>query len=698
MKKLSLICLLALFVASCSQTQQMQDTNTKQSGSEKYENLDFPELDSFQKPEVETFTASNGVKFFLVEDHELPLINMSANIRTGGVQVPNKKAGLASITGTVMRSGGTKNISSDSLNTLLEDKAASIETGIGFSSGGAGMDVLKEDFNTLLPVFIDVLTNPAFPKEKIELAKKQQKSGISRRNDDSQQIGVREFRRLIYGKNSVYGRNTEYASINNISREDLVQFHNNNYVGENMMIGVVGDFDASEMKRKLRNAFGNIPGGQENNLNFSDVNYQPTSSVNFISKSDVNQAQIVMGHIGGMRDNPDYAHIQVLNRVLSGGFSGRIMQVLRTEKGLAYSPGGSYSMNSFYPGIFYVTIKTKSKTTAEAIDAAKKEIERLQNEPISKEELGDTKDKILNSSVFKYDSYEGVLSQQMSYDYRGLPSDAYSQYIEGVKSTTVQDVQDAAQKYFNPDNLQIVVVGNKDEIGDQLEKYGDVNTIDISIPEPGSGKAEMVKGDAKKGKQMFNKMSNVVISSGTELNSISVSGKVTSRGRKMSTTMKIDYPDVVVQTIQAPMGEIKLKLKGGSGTMVAGGQERPMPPQMAKGLKSTLNKSFLSIVKNAANTNPQFLGTEEADGTTYNKLNVTVDGSNVKLLLNQETNYPSIVRYKQFNPQKGSQVTVEQHNSDWHTKDGVAYPYSQVTYQDGKKAAAATYKSHSINK
>lgn len=686
MKRLSILSLLLFFVFSFAEAQK------------RYDQLSYPELNDFQKPEVETFTASNGITFFLVEDHELPLIDVSVNIRAGGVLVPNEKAGLASITGTVIRSGGTEQYPSDSLNILLENKAASIETNIGFTSGSASMEVLKEDFDELLPVFIDVLTNPAFPEEKIQLAKKQTKTSISRRNDSIQQIGVREFQRLIYGKNSVYGRNTEYETVNNISREDLVNFHKKHFVGNNMMVGVVGDFNTSDMKKKLEASFGNIQAGSQTKLDFPEVDYQPQSSINFAEKSGVNQSFVLMGHLGGLRDNPDYAKVQVMNQVLSGGFSGRLMQIVRTEMGLAYSVLGRYGMNSFYPGVFFAGVQTKSSTTAEAIDAVIKQIERLQNEPITKKELQDTKDQILNSAVFEYDSYEEVLNQQMSYNYRGLPSNAFEQYIEGVKSTTIKDVQKVAQKYLNPDQLQIVVVGNKEQIGDQLQKYGDVNKIDISIPQPGSGEQKVVKGDTQKGQQLLNQMAEAVIGPDMKLNTLTVSGKIQQGGQTMTTTLTIDYPDAIEQTIQAPMGKMQLSYKGGSGTLTAGGQERPLPPQMAKGLKSTLNKSFVSIALNAADVNPKFTGTEEVDGTTYNKLNVTVDGSNVTLLLDQKTYYPQVVRYQQFSPQQGSQVTIENRYSDWHTVGGVAYPYEQVTFVNGNQSAKAIYESHEVNK
>lgn len=685
MKKLTFICLLVFFAASFSQAQK------------RYDELTYPEINEFQKPQVETFTADNGIKYFLVEDHELPLINVNVNIRTGGVMVPNDKAGLASITGTVIRSGGTETYPADELNLLLENNAASIETWINFTSGGARMNVLKEDFEEMLPVLVDVLTNPAFPEDKIELAKTQAKSGISRRNDNPQQIGFREFQRLIYGKDSVYGRNTEYATINNISREDIVNFHDTYFVAPNLMVGVVGDFDASEMKEKLQNAFADFPAGKEASLEFPQVDYEPEQTVNFINKSNVNQSFVLMGHLGGMRSNPDYAKIQVMNRVLSGGFSGRLFQVVRTDMGLAYSVFGQYGMNSFYPGTFYTGVMTKSATTAKAIDAIIHEVKRLQNEPITERELQATKDQILNSAVFEYDSYEQVLYQQMSYDYRGLPDDAFERYIEGVKATTVEDVQEVAQKYLNPDQLQILVVGNKEQIGDQLQKYGEVNVIDITIPQPAADKVKAVKGDAAKGTKLLNKMANALISPENSINSLTVSGEVVQMGRTINTTITYNYPNAITQVVETPMGKVTMSYKNGTGTMTVGGQERPLPPMMAQSLETALNNDFITIALNAERFAPQFLGSEKIDGSTYNKLSLQVDDTNITLLLNPATGYPQIMRFDKFVPQQGKTVSIENHFSDWKTSEGVAYPYSQVTLVDGQKQGEMTVKSHEVN-
>ncbi len=449
-----------------------------------WEQFDYPPVNSFEMPDMEIFELDNGIRFYLVEDAELPLVRLNVMVRTGGILVPDDQVGLNQVAGEVMRSGGTEAYPSDELNRMLEDRAAVMETSIGFTSGSARMNVLSEDMESLLPVFVDLLINPAFPQERIDLAITQQESVISRRNDEQSAVAGREFQRLIYGEDSKYARRIEYATLDNFTREDIVDFHESSFVGANMMIGVVGDFETEAMKALLTEAFGDIPRGEPNELSFPEVDYEFESSVNFVDKSDVNQSYVLLGHIGGMRDNPDYAALQVMNRVLSGGFSSRLMQVVRSELGLAYSVFGSYGSGQYFPGTFTAGVMTASDSTAEAIDAVIGEIRRLRQEPVSQEELDQTLDEFLNSLVFQYTSRGAVLRERMENDYAGMPPDTFERLVEEIRAVTVEDVHDVAQRYLRPDALQILVVGNGAEVGDQLDAFGEVNEIDISIPPP----------------------------------------------------------------------------------------------------------------------------------------------------------------------------------------------------------------------
>ncbi|MFQ5677548.1 MAG: M16 family metallopeptidase, partial [bacterium] len=220
-----------------------------------YKDITAPKLHDLKIPEVKQVTLDNGMQLFLLEDHELPLINVSARIRTGSIYEPAEKIGLASITGQVMRTGGTKSRTGDEIDEILESIAASVETSIGESSGSASMSVLKKDFDTGLTILADVLMNPEFRQDKIELAKVQERSSIARRNDDVGGIAFREFAKLVYGPESPYARQSEYATIDKITRDDLIAFHKKFYHPNNVMLGIWGDFNSKEIIGEIEAAF-----------------------------------------------------------------------------------------------------------------------------------------------------------------------------------------------------------------------------------------------------------------------------------------------------------------------------------------------------------------------------------------------------------------------------------------------------------
>ncbi len=697
-KFIAILCLVGIHLGI------LYDTSSAQ---KKYDQIDFPELDEFNRPDVETFTLENGIKFFMVEDRELPLIKMRVKVKAGEIQVNDQNLGLSDIVGETMRSGGTESISSDSLNQLLENKAASMETGMGFNSGSASLNVLKKDFDTLLPIFIELLRNPAFPEEKIQLAQKQLKSQISRRNDDQGQIAQREFSRLIYGKQSVYGRLAQYATVNNIEREDVIGFHEQAFQGEDMMIGIVGDFDADSMKSMLSEAFQAYPAGEENQLDFPPVNYEYQSSVNFIHKSDVNQSLVRMGHIGGKRDNPDYATLQVLNNVLSGGFSGRILQKIRTELGLSYSPGGNFGMNVFYPGLFYVSVRTKSSSTAQVIEAVKDVIQNLQQDKISKKELEDAKNQFLNSLVFQYDSHEEVLRRQMDLDYKSLPPNTLERFVDSLKQVTRSDILQAARNYLKPEKMEILVVGNKNQMGDQLEQFGGVNEIDISIPEPGSQQkaSSSSSGDRVEGKKWMDRMSQALLSDNSSLESIQTEGTATQYNSRLpGGQMTIDkstvlhFPDEMKTELNTPQGKIVIELKEGKATREMGGKVQELPSSAAEEIKKGLRRNFLNIALHKDTLSVDYMGEETVRDSSYVKLNLTNLDPQLTLFVDPDTHLPYMSSYSKFSPQEGSQVTVKTYYEDWKTRQGVAYPFTQKSYRGGTQVSQTEVEKIKIMK
>lgn len=665
----------------------------------KYDEIVYPELNKFKKADVEEFSLDNGISFYLVEDKELPLVRVSVLVRTGSLLEPLDKTGLASMTGQVMREGGSVNYPADVLNLLLEDKAAFMSTSIGLGSGSAGMNVLKENFDELLPVFVDLVQNPLFPDDKIELAKTQTKSNISRRNDDQQTIAVREFQKLVYGEDTPYTSQTEYATIGSITKEDMQAIHQRAFVGNNMSIGVIGDFDTKDMKKKLEEAFGSLNAGTPTNLIYPEVEYSYPSTVNLIDKPDVNQSFILAGHVGGRRDNPDYAALQLMNEILSGGFSGRLMQSVRTDLGLAYAVFGNYVSYINYSGWFYVGVMTKSSTTADAIDAMLVEVEKLQNESVPADELKDAKDRFLNSLVFRYDSKNKILNERISNEYNGLPQDYFDQYVEQLKKVTSKDIQRVASQYLKPDQVQILVVGNANEIGNQLEKYGTVNPIDIEIPLPKSDEEE-VSGDAVAGKAWLGKMANAIIESGTSFEKVMVENTVTQitpmGNVDIKTSSVTNYSDLsMVADLQTPQGNMTMELKNGSGVIKMMGQEQQLPPAMTGPMFSEMKANYLNIALKHAEMDAEYLGTEVVEGVEYSVIRVSAD-SPITFLLDMNTNLPHISRSSQLNPQTGSFVASETTYSDWQTVNGVAFSFSSMSYADGVKASENKVESFSV--
>jgi len=453
-----------------------------QKAANDYSTLKYPALGDIKMPQIRKTTLPNGMKLFLVEDNELPAISISGLVRTGSAYESADKIGLAAITGEVMRTGGTKTKTGDQIDQELESIAASVDTGIGLDSGSASMWVMKEKFDTALAILSDVLMNPVFAEDKIELSKIRHRSSIARRNDNASSIASREFFKLIYGADSVYARQTEYATINNITRDDLINFHQRFYHPNNVMLAVWGDFDTDQMIKKLEKAF---EGWQKTEVQISPlpaVNYVFKPTVNLVQKDDINQSVIYMGHIGGLMNDPDYYALILMNRVLGTGFTSRLFKTVRSRMGLAYSVSGQYSANYSYPGVFYTFCQTKSAATVKAIRAIQNEIKKMTDSEVADEELAIAKESFLNSFVFNFDTKGKIVQRVMLYDYYGYPEDFLIKTRENVEKVTKQDILRVAKKHLRTDALQVLDVGKPADFDEPLSVLGQLNQIDITIP------------------------------------------------------------------------------------------------------------------------------------------------------------------------------------------------------------------------
>jgi predicted Zn-dependent peptidase/outer membrane lipoprotein-sorting protein len=707
---LSVTALSLLLIGLCPVQPASAQEDSIQTADYDVTELTYPDLPDFEVPEPERVELENGMTIFLLEDSELPQVNATARIGVGSVYEPAEKRGLASITGTVMRTGGTESMAPDSLNTVLENIGATVETNIGETSGSAYMSTLADHVDTVLPIFAEVLRQPAFAEDRVQQAKSRVKSGISRRNDNASSIVGREFEKVLYGEDSPYARTPELYTVDRVRRQDLVDFHDQYVHPNNVILSVWGDFDADQMEQTLREQFGDW----EAPADFEpptppEPDAERAHSVNFVQKSDVNQSKIRMGHPGELtRRSDDYASVQMMNEVLSGGFSGRLFQEVRREKGLAYSVNGAYTAGYNRPGRFYAGVASQSASTVEATNAVMTEVERMREEPPTQEELGLAKDSYLNSFVFNFDSEREILSRRATYEYYGYPADFLQQTRDAIEEVTPDDVLSAAQTYLHPDDSHILVVGNGNQFSEDLSTLsqdGTVDTLDISIPrEPPSEDQDAPTAAEEEammaGQELMASAKEAL--GGSDFDQIQNMRVVTEQQGNES-TLVIRLPNQLRTEVNTAMGSITVVNDGETMKMKTPKGTRTAPPSVRSRIMGQLWRSVPYLMANLDHDGLTVTarGDTTMEETTYQLARVDPPaGSAYTLYLNAETMQPERLTLEQTNPRSGQQVRVTQTFADFREVSGVVLPFTTETVQsvgEKEKTITATIQSIDIN-
>jgi zinc protease len=482
MKNLLIILVLCLALAAAASAQAPA---AKSPGSKTIEKLTtgqiqltIPQVGA----EVERVALDNGLVLYLYEDHRVPIFNALALVRCGSIFEPADKDGLAGLVGTVMRTGGTKTVSGDSLNNVMEFIGGRLETGIDDESGTATLSVLAKDQDLGLSLLADLLRNPAFPEDKLDLAKTDVRNSIKRRNDDPNRIGSRYFASIIYGDHP-FGREIEWATVKDITPQDLSDYHKKFFVPNNIMIGISGDFKKADVIARIKELMGDWPKSSKPLPPYPPVKDEFHPGVYQVHK-DINQAYLTIGELGIKRDNPDRYAISLLNYILGGGsFTSRLTSRVRSDEGLAYHVGSSYDINSRDYGVFRVSCQTKSATAYKATRIITEEINKIRTDGVTPDELKEAKDATINRLVFNFDSAGKIVRNLMYLEFDGYPSDYYKSYLDNFRKVTVADIKSAAEKYLKPDQLSYIVVGKPDAFEKPLDEFGKITDIELQAPD-----------------------------------------------------------------------------------------------------------------------------------------------------------------------------------------------------------------------
>ena len=670
-----------------------------------WKQIKTPPLPAFHPPQPVRVQLANGMVIFLQEDHELPLIDGTLVIRGGARDVPAAKAGLVGIYSGSWRTGGTKSKTGDELDNYLADRGASVESGGDVDSTELNWSSLKGDFDGVFAVVLDLLHNPEFRQEKVDLAKQQTATAISRRNDNIGQITAREAGKIAYGADNPYVRVPEYFTVAAVTRQDLLAWHQKYTHPNNIILGIVGDFDAKQMEAKLRQAFDSWPKGPA--AEETKIDFPPTKpGVYFAAKEDVNQSEIRVVSLGIRRDNPDYYAAQVMNQILGFGFASRLFNDLRSKRGLAYSVGGGLTAAFDHPGVFAVGIGTKSQTTAEAAQGLIDELNGMKTNPPSDSEIQYGKDSLLNTFVFSLDSPEKVLRERMSYEFFGYPADTLERYRAGIEKVTKADVERVAKKYIHPEQMALLVVGKASDFDKPLSTFGKVTTLDITIPETAPGAAPAEAAPAASNPEGKALLAKVIAGLGGEakvqsVKTMRVASSLTLKTPQGDFTLAAEnqtqYPDRTAVKIQAPNGEQTIVLSPEAAFMSVGGQTQDIPPARQAEQMKGLHRDPIYVAQHAADPKCIFAaaGTEKIGDIEAAILNVDTGGNPFRWYVDPATGH--ILRSEYHGSGMGGPVDAVVDNSDWQTVDGITLPFKVSVSENGKPVRTIEVKEMQIN-
>ena len=418
----------------------------------------------FTPPVAEDFRATilGVVPVFIVEDRELPLINVVATFRGGEYLEENSQAGLTGMMASLLRGGGTVSMTAEDLDERFAYLAANVSVRGNGTTVTATLNSLSSNFEESFDLFLEMLQRPGFQESRVVLQKDALVETMKQRNDFPSGILRRENRSLLFG-DSYSGRSITKDSIASINERDLRTSHSNIVNPSNLILAMSGDFDREKMLSFLSQKLKGWESANTSN-NPPDIisDYEP--GVYYVDQ-DVPQGGVRISLRTFKRDDPDAEAAIVMNYILGGGgFSSRITQKVRSDEGLAYSAGSRFSASAWSDGVWAAGFESKNPTVALAAKLIFDEIDRIKTEFVSVDDLALAKSAIIERFPSSFQSKAGTLRVFVSDELTNRDPLYWETYREKIGSITVEDVRRVANRLLNPREMAVVIVGNWDEI------------------------------------------------------------------------------------------------------------------------------------------------------------------------------------------------------------------------------------------
>ncbi len=664
----------------------------------------------FSFPKFETKKLANGLTVFVIEDHRQPLVSCELVVNAGGIAHSTAKAGLASLTGDLLRQGTTSRSAQDTARTI-DGVGGSLSIRTDDDTTQVSATVMKSSEDLGIELLADVVLNPVFKQEELDRLLRQRLSSLQIEYSDPEYLAPVSAARVIFGEHPyafpVEGTPQTLASI---KRQDIVQFHREFYSPAGAVLAISGDITPGEGFAKADKYFGKWTTAAPKPMPVSALP-APSRSVLIVDKPDAVQTQIVVGELGIPRNDPDYFPLLIANQIFGGSFNSRLNMKLRAQEGLTYGARSNFDTER-QSGMFRVSTFTRTAETAKAVQMVLELLKEFRQNPVTESEMKEAKAYLIGSFAIGSETPGQVASRVLTAAIHGLPANYWDKYRENIQAVTTEQAAAAAARHIDPAKVAIVAVGNSKDFAKSLESLGptrkivfsdlDLTRADMTRPREATPAAtaeslaqgtELIQAAAKAvgGAETLARVKDVVVKASVTLS--------TPQGEMQAdATSTILYPDKIRLELSLPFGQVVQAFDGKNAWMQQGTQTMDMPAAMKSEMTRTIMvHEGLGLLREAlaGRAEVQALDKADLDGKKMDAVLWKLGDSTVQMLLDPETHLMAKISTRAVTPQGAAAVASAW--SDYKEYSGIKVPTKIVTYRNGQKFSETIVKEVQFN-
>jgi zinc protease len=671
--------------------------------------MKFGPLHTVQPPKLVTSALSNGLKLYLTEDHDLPVIAGVVMVRTGDAFDPPERVGLASLAGYLLPRGGTALKTGDQVDETLARLGMSVEANFAETSAIVNFSGLRRNAEPTLALLRELVSQPEFRQDRLEQAKVRARAAIAHRNDDIPAMMRREMSSLIFGKSSPYGWQADYAGLERITRTDLRNFHRRYFFPGNVMLGIRGDFDVAQMQAMVEKAFGSWNATQPAVAEFPKATATAAPGFYLGEKKDTPVSYVMVGQPGGTVTQKDYAALEVMGLIMNQ-LQARITHRARTQGGATNlnltgvtvdDVKASWSAGFDRQGIFRIYSTCRGAATVEVIKAIQDELQFLRTQEVAEEELKEAKESALTAMAGAWDTAPKAFLRVMTQEYYGLPRGFAQEHQAAIMAVTRADVLRVAKQYLHPESMTTLVIGNPQMFATPLENLSpQINRLDLTLPEPKQSVTESTDASIAEGKRLLQRAAAAV--GGADKLAAVKDYTITAEyqldpsvpdigGYKVPQTDRWMFPAIFRQDLSLPTGTIIAYSDGKAGWIAARQGWGALAGIQLKQLQGDLFRSYFRL-----------LISDQVEGRTVNMVDqdlveiTDTNGQLARIEFDPQSGLPARVTYDV--PQAGgAPIFSEDVFSDFREVNGIKIPFKTVINQGGKRFADVLVTNVKLN-